>query len=183
MCGCGRANLPFNSRTRYHEVLQHARCQGLDDDSSPRVRRRRRNESSNGHERPVTRWQACRNPRSRRQQGGTKVGGGGLGRNVGGERDLAEKSLATQRGSELRLEDLPGDGPVVPDVVGSIHRGHPAATALPLDFGSGRPGLPSGAQARWPCYLGVIGRLRYSGPRAHRPPLYRPVTVMRHNST
>ena len=50
-----------------------------------------------------------------------------------GEADLPEEALGPERARELRVEDLEGDGPVVPEVAGEVHRGHAAAPELALD--------------------------------------------------
>ena len=51
----------------------------------------------------------------------------------GGDFDLEEKPLGSERGGELRSQDLQGDGSIVPDVVGEIDRSHTAASELALD--------------------------------------------------
>jgi hypothetical protein len=60
----------------------------------------------------------------------------------GGGPDLQEESLRSQRGGELGAQDLEGDRPIVPEVVGEVDRGHPAASELTLDavaIGQGGP--------------------------------------------
>ena len=47
--------------------------------------------------------------------------------------DLAQEPLGAQRGGELRAQDLDGDAPVVPEVVGEVHRRHAARAELSLD--------------------------------------------------
>ena len=44
----------------------------------------------------------------------------------GGDLDLAEEALGSERVGELGSQDLEGHPAVVPEVVGEIHRGHPA---------------------------------------------------------
>jgi hypothetical protein len=51
----------------------------------------------------------------------------------GGEPDLPDKPLGTQRVRQLGMEDLQGDGAVVPKIAGEIDRGHAATTELALD--------------------------------------------------
>jgi hypothetical protein len=51
----------------------------------------------------------------------------------GGDPDLLEESLRSERGGQLGPQDLEGDGPVVPQVVGEVYRGHAAAAELALD--------------------------------------------------
>ena len=57
------------------------------------------------------------------------------------EPDLAKEPLGAQHLSQIRMQDLERDGPVVPEVVGQKHRGHAAASELALDpvpIGQGR---------------------------------------------
>ena len=51
----------------------------------------------------------------------------------GGELDLAQEAVGPERGGELGVEDLEGDGAVVLEVPGQEHRGHPPAPELPLE--------------------------------------------------
>ena len=48
--------------------------------------------------------------------------------------DLSKESLCTQRLSQLWIEDLDRNHPVMFQILGQIDRGHPAATDLPLDL-------------------------------------------------
>jgi hypothetical protein len=50
-----------------------------------------------------------------------------------GDPDLEEEPLRSERGGELGAQDLKGDGPIVPEVVGKVDRGHAAASELALD--------------------------------------------------
>ena len=52
---------------------------------------------------------------------------------AGGDGDLAEEPLGTERRGKLRAQHLDGDGPVVPLIMREIDRRHPAATELPID--------------------------------------------------
>ena len=51
----------------------------------------------------------------------------------GGELDLPLEPLGAQRHSQLGVEHLERDRPVVPEVLGEEDRRHPAATELALD--------------------------------------------------
>ena len=52
---------------------------------------------------------------------------------AGGDPDLLEESLRSERGGELGAQDLERDGPVVPEVVREVDHGHAAASELALD--------------------------------------------------
>ena len=52
---------------------------------------------------------------------------------AGGDPDLLEESLRSERGGELGAQDLERDGPIVPEVAGEIDGGHAAASELALD--------------------------------------------------
>jgi hypothetical protein len=52
---------------------------------------------------------------------------------AGGDPNLLEESLRSERGGELGAQDLERDGPIVPEVVGEVDRGHTAASELALD--------------------------------------------------
>jgi hypothetical protein len=47
--------------------------------------------------------------------------------------DLAEKPLGAEGGRELRVKHLEGDGPIVLQIAGEIHGGHPSATEPALE--------------------------------------------------
>jgi hypothetical protein len=47
-----------------------------------------------------------------------------------GNADFAEEAFRTQAGGELGMEHLQGYGPVVPEVLRQIHRGHPTPAQL-----------------------------------------------------
>ena len=51
----------------------------------------------------------------------------------GGEPDLALEPLRAERRGQLRMQDLEGDGAVVPNVPGEVDRGHAAAPELALE--------------------------------------------------
>src|SRR5947208_571481 len=51
----------------------------------------------------------------------------------GGDGDLPEKPLGTERGRDLGSQHLERDGPVMLQIVGQMDRGHAAPTQLPLD--------------------------------------------------
>ena len=51
----------------------------------------------------------------------------------GGDPDLAEEPLGSERGGELGAQHLERHGPIVPEVVGEVDRGHAAAAELALD--------------------------------------------------
>ena len=51
----------------------------------------------------------------------------------GGEADLALEPFRPQGVTQVRMEHLEGDGPVVAEVVREVHRGHAAAAKLALD--------------------------------------------------
>ena len=60
---------------------------------------------------------------------------------AGGDPDLLEESLRSERGGELGAQDLERDGPIVPEVVREVDHGHAAASELALDaipIGQGR---------------------------------------------
>ena len=52
---------------------------------------------------------------------------------AGGEPDLPDEPLGAQRVRQLGMEDLQGDGAVVPEIAGEIDRGHAAAAELALE--------------------------------------------------
>ena len=51
-----------------------------------------------------------------------------------GDLDLAQESLRAQALGQVRVQDLDGDGAVVPGVVRTVHRCHAATSDLALDF-------------------------------------------------
>ena len=51
----------------------------------------------------------------------------------GSEPDLAEEAVRAHTRGQLGMEHLERDGPVVPQVAGEVHRGHPAAAELALE--------------------------------------------------
>ena len=51
----------------------------------------------------------------------------------GGDRNLAEEAIASERGRQLGVQDLDRDWAVVLQVLGEEDRGHPAPAKLPLD--------------------------------------------------
>ena len=51
----------------------------------------------------------------------------------GGDLDFPEKPLGSDGGGDLVAQHLDGDGPVVPDVLGQVDRGHAPVAELPLD--------------------------------------------------
>jgi hypothetical protein len=50
-----------------------------------------------------------------------------------GDPDLAQEPLGAEGRGQFGVQDLEGDGTIVPDVVRQEDRGHPAATELALD--------------------------------------------------
>jgi hypothetical protein len=52
---------------------------------------------------------------------------------AGGDPDLLEESLRSERGGELGAQNLERDGPIVPEVVSEVDHGHAAASELALD--------------------------------------------------
>src|SRR5829696_3860042 len=50
-----------------------------------------------------------------------------------GNPDLAEKTLGSKRGRQLRPQDFDRDTTAVTEVIGAINRRHTAATDLPID--------------------------------------------------
>ena len=52
---------------------------------------------------------------------------------VGGELDLGEEPLGADDGGELRAQNLERDLAVVPEVLGQVHRRHPACADLAFD--------------------------------------------------
>ena len=76
---------------------------------------------------------------------------------VGGELDLGQEPLGADDGGELGPEQLEGDLPVVPEVLGQEDRGHAAGADLALDpvaVGRAPPGAGSAARACWAFGLG-----------------------------
>ncbi len=53
---------------------------------------------------------------------------------AGGDLDLAQKTVDTDRGCELAAQDFERDQPVVLPVPGEIDRRHPAPSQLALDL-------------------------------------------------
>ena len=51
----------------------------------------------------------------------------------GGGADLAQESLGAEARAEVGMQDLEGDGPVVPEVAGEVDGGHAAAAELALE--------------------------------------------------
>ena len=51
----------------------------------------------------------------------------------GSEPDLSDKPLGTQRVRQLGMEDLQGDGAVMPEIASEIDRGHAATAELALE--------------------------------------------------
>jgi hypothetical protein len=51
----------------------------------------------------------------------------------GSEFDLALEALGTECSGKLRMEDLQGNGSIVPQIVGEKYRCHPTAAELALD--------------------------------------------------
>src|SRR6185503_17063759 len=51
----------------------------------------------------------------------------------GGQANLAQEPVRTESGGELRMENLEGDGPVVPEIARQEDGGHAAAAELMLD--------------------------------------------------
>ena len=52
---------------------------------------------------------------------------------IGGDFDLAQKPLCSEHCRQLRTQDFDSDRPVVLEVLGQVHRSHPASTQFPLD--------------------------------------------------
>jgi hypothetical protein len=63
---------------------------------------------------------------------------------VRGDLDLAQEPLDPEHGPELGVEDLVGDLPIVPEVAGEVHRGHPTASDLAVDRIAVREGVAEG---------------------------------------
>src|SRR5207249_1827373 len=59
---------------------------------------------------------------------------------LGSDLDLAEEPLRAQGRGQFRFEDLHGHFALVPQVLGQVHRGHPAAAELALDRVTTRKG-------------------------------------------
>jgi len=51
----------------------------------------------------------------------------------GGDPDFSEEAIGATVGAELWVEELQRDGPVLPLVLGQVHRGHATASDLGLD--------------------------------------------------
>ena len=83
---------------------------------------------------------------------------------AGGDPDLLEESLGSERGGELGAEDLERDGPVVPEVVREVDHGHAAAPELTLDA------VPIGQGGREG--VGCFGQGRHR-PQRDTPPAIR----------
>ena len=76
------------------------------------------------------------------------------------EANLAQEPLGTERGGELRTQQLERDGPIVPQIIGTIHDGHSTAPDLPVEaVATGQVGRETG-QA-----VGQRGRLAKGLPR------------------
>ncbi len=54
--------------------------------------------------------------------------------------DLLHEPVGAQDGGQLGLEDLDGHLPVVLEIFGQVHGGHPALAQLPLDAVAVRQG-------------------------------------------
>lgn len=52
---------------------------------------------------------------------------------IGGRGDLCQESLSTEDRGQLRLQHLEGDVPVMSEILGERHRGHPTLAQSPLD--------------------------------------------------
>jgi hypothetical protein len=52
---------------------------------------------------------------------------------IGGCLDLGQEALRADHGGELWPENLEGHSSVVPEILGEVHRGHPARADLSLD--------------------------------------------------
>ena len=60
--------------------------------------------------------------------------------------DLALEALGAQSVGQVWIEDLEGDGPVVPDVVGEVYDSHPTPAQLSLNaIAVGQRGFKGGA--------------------------------------
>ena len=66
---------------------------------------------------------------------------------AGGDPDLLEEPIRSERGGELGAQDLEGDGTVVPEIMCQIDDGHAAAAELAIDA------IPIGQRGR----EGVVG--------------------------
>ena len=63
---------------------------------------------------------------------------------AGGEADLALEPLGAEGGGDLGVENLEGDGPVVPQVLGELDRSHTPAAELTLERVLVRQGFTKG---------------------------------------
>jgi hypothetical protein len=52
---------------------------------------------------------------------------------IGGGLDFGEEAFRADNGGELGAEDFDCDLPVVPQVLGQVHCGHPSRAELPLN--------------------------------------------------
>ena len=52
---------------------------------------------------------------------------------AGGDLDLPHKALGAERMGQLLVQDLEGDGPIVPEIVRQVDRGHAAPAELALE--------------------------------------------------
>jgi hypothetical protein len=52
---------------------------------------------------------------------------------LGGDPDLAQESIGTDRGRELGTENLYGDRTLMPDIAGQVDGGHATLADQPLD--------------------------------------------------
>jgi len=68
----------------------------------------------------------------------------------GGEADLALEALGAKCRGQVGVQDLERDGPVVPQVVGEIDRGHPPAAELALEAVAVLESLRQGGQQSGP---------------------------------
>jgi hypothetical protein len=89
---------------------------------------------------------------------------------AGGDPDLLEESLRSERDGELGAQDLERDGPIVPEVVREVDHGHAAASELALDaIPIGQGGREEGGCVGQGGNLGAPGRANQGAVKSTAP--------------
>ena len=87
---------------------------------------------------------------------------------AGGDLDLPHKALGAERMGQLLVQDLAGDGPIVPEIARKVDRGHAAPAELALEQVAVAEGI---RQRRVDCGHGdaVWGKLKCVCDEAKKP--------------